>query len=279
MQNSIFYMPYAAKIVGRIDEAPNIFTLKLRFIDPDIQRNYSFEAGQFNMLYLFGIGEVAISIVSDPADKTIFAHTIRSVGRVTKGLSQLKIGNQIGIRGPFGRGWPVKIAEQKDVIIITGGLGCAPVTSAINYVVKHRRQYGKLTIMQGVKCSSEYIYCERYDKWRQVENTEVIVSADSGELDWPWAIGFITEHIKHLTLAPSKTIVMMCGPEIMMQVAAKALVKKHIAEQNLYLSLERNMQCGVGHCGHCQFGRVFVCKDGPVFPYNQIKSLLGQEGF
>ncbi|HEY0633979.1 MAG TPA: FAD-binding oxidoreductase, partial [Gammaproteobacteria bacterium] len=160
--------PMQAEIVTHIQETPSIFTLRLRFIDPAVQESYRFTPGQFNMLYLYGVGEIPISIVSDPQDAQTLDHTIRSVGRVTAGLAQLKPGERIGVRGPFGRGWPLAEAEGKDVVVITGGLGCAPVVSVIHYVLRRRERFGRLTIMQGVKHAEELIWREQYEAWARL---------------------------------------------------------------------------------------------------------------
>src|SRR3990172_6544073 len=152
------HLPLEAEVVERIQESPTIFTLRLRFTDPVKHAAFRFAPGQFNMLYLYGVGEVAISIVSDPEDEALFAHTIRVVGRVTRGLAQLQAGDRLGARGPYGRGWPLKQAEDRDVMIVTGGLGCAPVVSVINYVIRRREKFRRLVIMQGVKHSDDLIF-------------------------------------------------------------------------------------------------------------------------
>ena len=273
------YLPQEARIIERIHESPSLFTLRLEFTDPAVQQSYQFEPGQFNMLYLHGVGEVPISIVSDPVDDHIIDHTIRSVGRVTHALAKCQAGDRIGVRGPYGRGWPVKQAEQKDVIVITGGLGCAPVVAAINYVVNRRERFGKLNIVQGVKHTSDFIWQERYDYWRSIPDTKVLLAAGSGEALWPWHIGRPTELLEQMEFDPQQAIVMMCGPEGMMHAVADEMLQRGIAEQDLWLSMERSMHCAVGHCGHCQYGGKFVCKDGPVFNYAEIKTLFKQKGF
>lgn len=267
-----------AEITERIQESPDIFTIKMR-LDNKIAPQYAFAPGQFNMLYLYGIGEIPISIVAYEKESGILTHTIRVVGRLTNGFNVLKKGDKIGIRGPFGRGWPLEEAINKDIVIITGGLGAVPLTAAVNYILGHRDKYGELKILQGVKCSAEHIYCERYDIWSNAPGTKVILSADEGDPNWPWAVGFVTEQIKNLKLNPDNTIALTCGPEIMMRIAADHCIKKDISPKNIYLSMERSMHCGLGHCGHCQFGGVFVCKDGPVFSYSEVHDLLGRKGF
>ncbi len=273
------YLPYEAEIVERIQESPSLFTLRLRFTDPELQAKYQFEPGQFNMLYLYGVGEVPISIVSDPKDSHILDHTLRSVGRVTRGLANLKTGDRIGIRGPYGRGWPMQAAEQRDIVIVTGGLGCAPVVSVINYVTRRRERFGHLNILQGVKHSDDFIWRERYEQWRELPDSTVLLAADSGTALWPWHIGRVTDLFDQLNFDPQQVSVMLCGPEGMMRVVIKHMLDKGVGKCELWLSMERNMQCAVGHCGHCQYGGKFICKDGPVFCYEQVEPLFNERGF
>lgn len=273
------YTPFDAKIIERTQESADIFTLKLQFCDKQIHEQYRFSPGQFNMLYLFGVGEVAISIVSDPDDSSLYAHTIRNVGRVTHGLSLLKVGDHVGIRGPFGQGWPLQKAKGKDILIITGGLGCAPSVSIIHYIVKRRKEFGRVIILQGVKHSSDFIFKSQYDEWRKLPDMQILLAADASAPNWPGHTGLITELIDQINIDPEKTICMMCGPEAMMRASVARLAKLNLSTNNIYSSLERNMECAVGHCGHCQFGGKFICKDGPVFCYSDIEYLLSQKGF
>ena len=270
--------PMAAEVVDLIQESKTIFTLRLQLIDPEDRVNYQFMPGQFNMLYLFGVGEVPISIVSDPLDEGVIDHTIRIVGRVTKGLAQLNKGDQVGVRGPFGRGWPLALARNKDLLIVTGGLGCAPVVAAINFALKRRGHYRKLSIVQGVKHSNDLIWQERYDSWRQIEGVEVFLAADESGPAWPFHTGRITELLDKVSVDTEHCLAMICGPEGMMYRAADQLITMGISPFDIYLSLERNMQCAVGHCGHCQFGSDFICKDGPVFVYPDVRDRLLMEG-
>lgn len=273
------YLPLEAEIIDRVQESPTIFTLHLQLVDDDYREKFLFSPGQFNMVYLYGIGEVAISIVSDPEEKHVISHTIRALGRVTKALQKLKNGDRVGIRGPFGRGWPLQTVQGKDVVIVTGGLGCAPSVSIINYIMARRTQYGDLKILQGVKHSDDFIFRKQYAEWQQVPHTEIYIAADRAGANWPWNVGYVTDMIQTLKLHPKNTIAMMCGPEMMMHAAINALTKQGVAEQHIYLSMERNMECGIGHCGHCQYGGLFVCKDGPIFAYPEIKALFSEAGF
>lgn len=273
------YLPVEAEVVERVQESPTVFTLRLRFTDEEQHRRYQFAPGQFNMVYLYGVGEVPISIVSDPEDEHLYDHTIRTVGRVTRGLAQVKEGQCVGIRGPFGRGWPLSKAEGRDVLIVTGGLGCAPVVSVINYIISRRERFGRLTIMQGVKHSDDLLWRERYKLWSRMPDTRVIVAADKAGKQWPWREGSVIAMFDEVTLAPEHSLAMMCGPEGMMSAAVNRLLQSGMQPDSLYMSMERNMQCAVGHCGHCQYGGQFICKNGPVFAYSQIKDIFGVAGF
>lgn len=272
-------IPHEAEVVERLEEGPAIFTLRLRFTDPLVHKAYSFRPGQFNMLYLPGVGEVPISIVSDPEDEHMYDHTVRAVGRVTRGLAAINEGDRLGVRGPYGRGWPVPEAEGRDVVIATGGLGCAPVVSVINYVLRRRERYGRLIIMQGVKHSADLIWRERYEQWAKLPDTQVLLAASQGGPGWPWRVGHIPVLFDEAHLDPANSTVMMCGPEGMMIAVIQDMLGRGLAEEQLWLSMERNMQCGIGQCGHCQHGGRFVCKDGPVFCYPEVKELLGVKGF
>lgn len=276
MQNP--YLPAPAEVIERIEETPGIFTLRLRFCDPVLHQQYSFQPGQFNMLYIYGIGEVPISIVSDPLDEHAYDHTIRIVGRVTRALAKLKAGDLIGVRGPFGRGWPLDQVQGRDILVVTGGLGCAPVVSVIHYVMRRREQFGRLVIMQGVKHSADLIWRQQYEKWEQADNTQVFLAANQTGPGWPWATGYVTDLMSEAQFDRENCSAMMCGPEGMMKAAIDGLVAQDVAGSNLWLSMERNMQCAIGHCGHCQHGPNFVCKDGPIFNYAQIKEWFGVRG-
>lgn len=272
------YLPDAAEVIERVQETQTVFTLRLAFTDPEKRKKYSFVPGQFNMVYLHGVGEIPISIVSDPEDPQMLDHAIRVVGRVTQGLNKLKKGDQIGLRGPYGLGWPLAEAKGKDVLVITGGLGCAPVVSVINYINKRRSDFGRLTILQGVKLPKDLIWRERYEQWIKEPDTEVFLAADKGDPSWPWHVGLVVELFDQMNISDN-TVVMMCGPEGMMRVCIHELTLRNIPEDAIYLSMERNMKCALGHCGHCQYGPHFICKNGPVFRYDKIREIFGLKGF
>lgn len=273
------YVPQLAQIKVCIHESPTIFTLKTRFVNAKYQKSFAFCPGQFNMVYLYGVGEIALSISSLPDENNYLSHTIRAVGRVTRALQKLQVGDFIGIRGPYGQGWPLKEARGKDIVIVTGGLGCAPTVGVINYIIARRKEYGALSILQGVKHSDDLIFRKLYAQWQKSPSTEVHIAADQAGPTWPWKVGYVTDMIQLLRLKPHNTVVMMCGPQGMMYAAVLAMLKQGVSEKDIYLSMERNMECGLGHCGHCQYGGLFICKDGPIFSYHQIKALFTEAGF
>lgn len=272
------HLPWQAEITKLAFDSPHIFSFWLRLTDPDAAQHYSFQPGQFNMLYLHGVGEVAISVVSDPESPDLIRHTIRVVGRVTEALSKLTVGDQLGLRGPYGRGWPMEQAKGKDVVVVTGGLGCAPVVSAIHQLLANRADYGRLFIVQGVRHTDDLIWREQYQQWMEQPDTEVRLAADGGEAIWPHHQGSVMPLLDDLSFRPEQSVALLCGPEGMMRAAAEHLCKLSMPDSSIFLSMERNMQCALGLCGHCQYGADFICREGPVFCYPDIAQRLTQRG-
>lgn len=272
-------VPRSAVVRDCIQESQTIRTLRLAFEDAAAAESYAFTPGQFHMVYLHPVGEVALSIVSDPLDHRFFDHTVRSVGRVSEGLGRLRPGDRVGVRGPFGRGWPLDTARGSDLLVLTGGLGCAPVVSVIRYVLRRRADYGRLTILQGVRHADDLIWRAQYEAWGRAPGTEVLLAADVASREWPWAEGPVVDLLDRVRLDPVRTLALLCGPELMIEAAIAALRGRGFPDDAIWLSLERNMHCGMGRCGHCQVGPRFVCTDGPVFRYDEIADVLGVRGF
>lgn len=272
------YVIHPATVMEKTREAEDINSYRLQLVDEEARRQFRFKAGQFNMVYLFGVGEVAISIVSDPDEPEVLDHTIRTVGRVTRAIADLPPGETLGIRGPFGEGWPLEEAKGRNVVIVTGGLGCAPVVGAIEYIFRRRTEYGSIKILHGVKTPHDLLYRERFDRWRRVPDTEVLLTSDQPDKTWSHHVGVVTELFERVTIDPAKSIVLMCGPEIMMRLGAPILLRRGIPATAMYVSLERHMECGIGLCGHCQMGPYFLCKDGPVMRYDRVEQWLGRTG-
>lgn len=271
-------MPQTARVISRVQESPGVFTLNLR-MEREAQAAYRFVPGQFNMLYLHGVGEVPISVSSDPDDTHLIGHTIRAQGRVTQAMSALQPGDTLGLRGPFGNGWPMAATQDRDVVLVTGGLGCAPAVSVIRYLLRRRESFRRMIIIQGVKHADDLIWREQYQQWAKQPNTQVLLAASQHSPLWPWHVGRPTELIDQVQFDPANAIALMCGPEGMMKATAALLAQRGLSEAGIYLSMERNMQCATGHCGHCQIGPLFVCHDGPVFAWSRIKSLISHTGF
>ena len=265
------YVPHLAEIVEKRWEAPRIFTYRLRFRDEARRRGFRFAPGQFNMIYTFGVGEVPISIVSDPEEGDLLDHTIRVAGDVTGALDRLDAGDVVGLRGPYGSGWPLEEARGKDVVLVTGGLGCAPVVSVINYITKRRESYGALKILHGIKTPKDLLYRERFQAWGHIPNTEVHLTSDQGDGQWRYHIGVVTNLFRRIVIDTANSLVMMCGPETMMRFAVRDLLGQGLSAERIFLSLERNMKCAVVLCGHCQYGPTFVCREGPVYRYDRIQ--------
>ena len=255
-------------------EIPDTFTLELEPEDGvDIPQ---FATGQFNMLYVFGVGEIPISISGDMAKRKPLIHTTRAVGTVSKAMSELKTNDVIGVRGPFGSYWPIKQAEGKDVVIAAGGIGLAPLRSVMYHILSHREKYGKAVLLYGARTPEDILYRHELEQWRAQFDLEVDVTVDRATGSWRGSVGVVTRLIPRASFDPNNTIAMVCGPEIMMRFTAADLEKRGVAPENIYVSMERNMKCAIGMCGHCQYGPNFVCKDGPVFQYSQIQGLLSK---
>jgi len=233
-----------------------------------------FSPGQFNMLYVFGAGECAISISGDPTRPEELLHTTRVVGTVTRALYGLKPGDTMGVRGPFGTAWPLSLAEGNDVVFVAGGIGLAPIRPALYHVLANRERYGKVVLLYGARTPQDMLYRRELEKWSGHLDMEVFVTVDRAESGWRGNVGVVTTLIRRAPFDRLNTIAMVCGPEIMMHFTILELMNRGVDEQRIHLSMERNMKCAVGFCGHCQFGPHFVCKDGPVFRYDKVKPWL-----
>lgn len=264
--------PVAARVRRRRRDAPLTWTLDLEA--PGGAEGWDFSPGQFNMLYLPGIGEIPVSVSGDTADRTLLVHTVRAVGRVSEAIAALRPGDMLGVRGPFGIGWPMQSAEGRDVLLIAGGLGLAPLRPALYELLANRERYGRATLIYGTRSPGDILYRRELENWRRRLDLEVEVTVDHAAPDWRGNVGVVTTLIPRAAFDPDDAIAMVCGPEIMMRFAAATLQDAGLPESAIYLSMERNMKCATGHCGHCQFGPEFVCRDGPVLRYDRIRGIL-----
>jgi NAD(P)H-flavin reductase len=236
---------------------------------------FSFAPGQFNMLYVFGVGEVPISISGDPSSSPALHHTTRVVGIVTKAMRGLKRGDLIGVRGPFGSYWPVKEATGRDVVIVAGGIGLAPLRPALYHFMAQREQYGRITLLYGARSPEDILYRHELEHWRGKFDLEVYVTVDRAASGWRGNVGVVTKLIGRAPFDPLNAIALLCGPEVMMRFTIMELERRGVTPDRTYLSMERNMKCAVGFCGHCQYGPMFICKDGPVFRFDRIAKIFG----
>jgi NAD(P)H-flavin reductase len=257
-------------------ETPGVTTYALDFADREAGAAYGFAPGQFNMLYLPGVGESAISISSDPGEPGTLLHTVRAAGNVTQALARKRPGDRLALRGPFGSSWPLAACRGQDVVIACGGIGLAPLRPAIYHLVRHRSDYGRIMLLYGARTSRDLLYTAEYPAWRQA-GIEVEVTVDIGDADWQGNIGVVPVLFYRLRLNAQRTHVLTCGPEVMIRFVVFEALARRIAPARIHLSMERNMNCAVGLCGHCQFGPVFVCKDGPIFTYERLQPFLHLE--
>lgn len=278
VQSDRLLAPYWAKITGIQPEADGIATYWLEFEDKFLQNAYTFEPGQFNMLYVPGYGEAAISISSDPNKPRIVGHTIRFVGNVTRQISRLKVGDVVGVRGPFGSSWPMKDLLGSDVIIAAGGIGLPPLRPVINQIISQRDRYGKVVLLYGARTPNDLLFMNEIEIWRKA-NIEVNITVDRADEKWTGQVGVVPMLFYRFRIDPAKTIVLSCGPEIMIRFVVFEALARRVPADRIFVSLERNMKCGQGACGHCQMGPYFVCKDGPVFRYQAIEPYFNVEEF
>jgi len=253
-------------------ETYDTFTLELS--PTDGADKYPFQAGQFNMLYMSGVGEVPISISGDPVYPSTLIHTTRAVGAVTQAMKKLKKGDIIGVRGPFGSAWPVQEAEGNDVVLVAGGIGLAPLRPSLYAIIANREAYGKIAVLYGARTKEDILFRREIEQWRSRLDMEVHVTVDRSTGSWRGNVGVVTTLISKAPFDPHSTIAMVCGPEVMMRFTVMELTKRGVEENCIYVSMERNMKCGIGLCGHCQLGPTFICKDGPVYSFDKIKDLF-----
>ncbi len=262
--------PFRVERVQR--ETADTFTLTLEPAAAGIEIRY--RPGQFNMLYLFGVGEVPISVSGDAASPVPLLHTVRVAGAVTRGICELGRGGTVGVRGPYGTPWPVEQAEGSDLLVIAGGIGLAPLRSVVYHLMAHREKYGRVAILYGTRSPDDLLYRSEVEQWRGRFDLDVDVTVDHAGLNWHGRVGVVTTLIQQAQFDPDNTVAMVCGPEIMMRFCVRELEDQGVDLGDIHISMERNMKCAVGFCGHCQFGPEFICKDGPVFSYQRIADLL-----
>ncbi len=258
--------PARWRVAASQRETRDVVTLEL---EPPSGGAFSFGPGQFNMLYAFGVGEAPISISGDPDAAGPVVHTIRDVGAVTRTLCSLRPGDEVGVRGPYGACWPLSGAEGGDVVIVAGGLGLPPLRSAIYRVLANRERYRRVVLLYGARTPADLLFTGEVTGWRSRFDLEVEVTVDAGTGEWRGDVGVVPDLIARARFDPAATAFVV-GPEVMMRFTIRALLAAGLAADRVFLSMERNMQCAVAMCGHCQLGPFLVCRDGPVFCYRSL---------
>jgi NAD(P)H-flavin reductase len=256
-------LPSPVRVLRTRRETADTVTLTLEAPFPSLP-------GQFNMLYAFAVGEVPISMSGDPARTSEMMHTIKAVGAVSRALSGVKKGAVIGVLGPFGRPWPLDALRGMDVIVVAGGLGLAPLRPAVHHLIANRGDYGRVSVLVGARTPGDLLYRAELDRW-DGKGVSTLVTVDRAGPDWRGRVGVAPALLQDVPLDPERTAALVCGPEVMMRFTVRDLLRRGLAEDRIHVSLERNMECAVGFCGHCQLGPEFVCKDGPVFQFDRIR--------
>jgi anaerobic sulfite reductase subunit B len=259
--------PRPFRVTARRQETHDTWTLDLEPVDgPQLE----VAAGQFAMLYAFGAGEVPISVSGEPGGRLV--HTVRAVGAVTEAICGSMPGAALGVRGPLGNEWPIEAAAGGDVVVVAGGIGLAPLRPVLYHVLARRREFRQASLLYGSRTPADLLYTDEFGAWRK--SIEVDLTVDAADDTWQGKVGVVPKLIGTAEFDPSSTHAFVCGPEIMMRFAAEALIERGIPTERIHLSMERDMKCGVGHCGHCQLGPTLICRDGPVYSYAEIGDLM-----
>lgn len=265
--------PTRHRVVGRQRQTADTVTLSLEPLEGEAR---GFLAGQFDMLFVPGVGEVPISFSGARGARV--EHTVRAVGPVSRALCAARRGDVLGVRGPFGTGWGIEDAEGADVVVAAGGIGLAPLRPVVEAVLARRERYGRVTVLVGARSPDLLLFRRDLARWSERPDVDVAVSVDTAGADWRGQVGLITDLVPRASFDPGTTAAMVCGPEVMMRFTAAALLDRGVPASAVRVSLERNMRCGVGHCGHCQLGPTLICRDGPVYPYDRVSRWLGIRG-
>ena len=265
-------VPLRYRVAERRIETHDSVTLVLESVDAALG---PFRPGQFTMLYKPGVGEIAISISGDPsAGSATLTHTIRDVGAVSRALHDSELDAVVGARGPFGTSWDIESAVGHDLVIVAGGVGLAPLRPVLLGALANREAYGRIVLIAGARTPAEFLFGDQLAEWTATPGLEVVQTIDGPAADWGGPVGFVTEPLARLELDATKTIAFLCGPEPMMRFSAQILLRAGVPAERIRVSLERNMKCGIGLCGHCQLGSILVCRDGPVLDYAHAAPLL-----
>jgi NAD(P)H-flavin reductase len=267
------YLPKIAKIVDVQQELTDVRTFSLRFASDQDQDDFHYKPGQFIELSMLGLGEAPISISSSPSRKSSFDITVKAIGSVTQALHAQKPGSLVGVRGPYGNGFPVDEVAGMDILFVGGGIGLAPLRSLLVNLLDNRSSYGRITLLYGARTPSELLFKQDLAAWAMTEGMEVHTTVDVADESWTGNVGVVTTLFAKISPDPKQTIAFVCGPPVMFRFVIAELLKLGFSDDRIISTLERYMKCGIGKCGHCCIGHKYVCVDGPVFNYREIKTL------
>jgi len=269
------YKPELVEIKEIIDETPDIKTFRLQFKNPELQNNFRFKAGQFAEYSVFGEGECTFCIASSPTRPDYLECSFKLAGKVTSAMTKLNVGDTMGLRGPYGNSFPLEQMKGKNIVFIAGGIGLAPVRCIIWNVLDLRDQFQDITIICGARTVADLVYKNELEDWKSMSGIKTIVTVDPGgeTPDWKGEIGFVPTIVEKVSPSANDTIAILCGPPLMIRYTFPIMEKLGFKEENIITTLENRMKCGLGKCGRCNIGSVYVCKDGPVFSYKQLKTL------
>jgi NAD(P)H-flavin reductase len=266
------WLPRPFEITDRRTQTADTITIDLAPADGQPMPRYL--PGQVSMLGVPGVGEAPISISGDHALSNALEHTLRVVGSVTSKIASLGVGDQVSVRSPFGTPWPLEQAKGRDLLVVAGGIGIAPLASVLHHAVAHRGDFGRVVLLYGARTPADLVFREWVDHLAIAEAVEVLITVDRADEAWRYDIGMVTRLIGRIGLRPKDTTAFICGPGVMMRAVASDLVGRGVGAGEIHVTMERNMQCAAGFCGHCQFGGEFICKDGPVFPWWRVADLF-----
>ena len=268
----IVTIPETATIEEIRDEIRDVKTFYMSLDNKELDKNFKIKSGQFIMCTIFGAGEFAVSLPPSPENDR-FHLTVRKVGSVTNALHELKAGDKVGIRGPFGNGFPFEEIKGKNIIYVAGGIGLIPLRSSIVHVLQHKKEFGRVLVLHGARTPDDLMYKENLKEWQSFPGFETYISVDVGTPAWTGEVGFVHTLFDKAKLPVENTVAFVCGPPVMFNTVIGELLKRGLRDDCIISTLERHMKCGVGKCQHCAIGRTLVCTDGPVYTFRQIKTL------
>jgi sulfite reductase subunit B len=267
------YLPHLAEIIDIKQETPDVKTFKLKFKDQAIAESFDYKPGQFVEFSVFGEGEAPFCISNSSTRKSGIECSVKRMGKVSQALHELNIGDMVGIRGPYGNGFPINDLKNKHLLFVAGGIGLAPLRSLINYCLDNRDDFKTITIVNGARTSKDLVFKDEYPVWEKAKNTQLHLTVDCNEENWTCMVGVVPKILEEIKPTCNGSVAIVCGPPIMIKYTLPVLLKLGFCPEAIITTLEMKMKCGLGKCGRCNIGNLYICKDGPVFSYAQLKDL------